>query len=385
MPISCRYKVLHGRQFCVTDCPASAPCGLFDYVRVEKPEDVPAYDPLVVDVPVLDMNHGWPNLGHDSLVHAVLDAGCDLVEPLLGTGLRVRALSYDVRRSLMVPEAPGRQFSLYLGTGGPGHIDPRQNDGVAEWSQGIHEDPAWEAPAFRLFDTVAAHDEAAFVGVCHTFGVMSRWSGAALPVLRSKAKGKSTGILENVLTSEAREHPWFKRLASELPDGRRLRVVENRLFDLVPNGHFPSGVVPIGYETLGLGGPRGEGVTMLEFARDQAGLMPRIFAVNHHPEIVDRFRQVMILEQKYDRGEVSPEWYQERLEILTRVYPDENSDQRLHVTSDYTLLGPLRFHLYRSVRRRAEELGLKVDVHEDRVAWDLERAAVAQGSTTEGF
>ena len=87
--------------------------------------------------------------------------------------------------------------------------------------------------------------------------------------------------------------------------------------------------------------------------------MPRIFAVNHHPEIVDRFRQIMILEQKRDRGEVSHEWYQERLEVLTRTYPDENSDQRLHVTSDYTLLGPLRFHLYRAVRLRAEALGLR--------------------------
>jgi hypothetical protein len=308
------------------------------------------------------------------------------VEPLQGTGLRVRALSYDVRRSGMVPESPGERFSLYLGTGGPGHLDPRQNDGAAEWSQGIHEDPAWEAPTFRLFDAVAKDQEAALLGVCHTFGVMSRWSGAADPVLRSKAKGKSTGILENLLTPEGRQHPWFKRLASELPDGRRLRVVENRLFDLVPRAAWPAGVVPIGHETLGVGGPRGEGVTMLEFARDAAGLMPRIFAVNHHPEIVDRFRQVMLLEQKFDRGEVSHEWYQERLEILTRTYPDENSDQRLHVTSDYTLLGPLRFHLYRAVRRRAEELGLRVDVHEDQVLGQLERSAVlAAGPATEGF
>ena len=171
MPISCQHKVRHGRQFCVSDCPASVPCGVFDYVRVGKPEDVPAYNPRVVDVPVLDMNHGWPNLGHDSLVHAVLDAGCDLVEPLQGTGLQVRALSYDVRRSGMVPDAPGRQFSLYLGTGGPGHIDPRQNDGVAEWSQGIRENPAWEGPAFRLFDDIAAQKDAALIGVCHTFGV----------------------------------------------------------------------------------------------------------------------------------------------------------------------------------------------------------------------
>jgi hypothetical protein len=273
-----------------------------------------------------------------------------------------------------------------VGTGGPGHLDPRRNDGVVEWSQGVREDPLWEGPLFALFDAIKADEDAALLGICHTFGVMCRWSGAAEPVLRGKAKGKSTGILENVLTNEARQHPWFKRFASELPDGRRLRVVENRLFDLIPDdGRFPPGVLPIGYETLGPGGPRGEGVTMLEFARDRGGLMPRLFAVNHHPEIVDRFRQMMILEQKYDRGEVSHEWYQERLEILTRTYPDENSDQRLHVTSDYTLLGPLRFHLYRAVRRRAEELGLKADVHEDRVLQDLERSAVASGPATESF
>jgi hypothetical protein len=124
---------------------------------------------------------------------------------------------------------------------------------------------------------------------------------------------------------------------------------------------------------------------MLEFARDREGLLPRVFASNHHPEIVDRFRQIMILEQKYDRGDVSHEWYQERLEVLTRTYPDENSDQRLHVTSDYTLLGPLRFHLYRAVRRRAEELGLAVDLHEHRVLADLVRGAVATGLAGDGF
>jgi hypothetical protein len=58
MPISCQYKIQHGKQFCVTDCPASSPCGAFSYARVEAPQDIPAYDPLAVDVPVLDMNHG---------------------------------------------------------------------------------------------------------------------------------------------------------------------------------------------------------------------------------------------------------------------------------------------------------------------------------------
>jgi hypothetical protein len=89
--------------------------------------------------------------------------------------------------------------------------------------------------------------------------------------------------------------------------------------------------------------------------------------VNHHPEIVDRSRQMMILRQKYERGEVSREWCEDRARVLTETYPDENSDQRLHVTSDFTFLGPLRFHLNRQVRLRAEALGFDVDVHEDRV------------------
>jgi hypothetical protein len=385
VPISCRLKIQHGKQFCVTDCPADSPCGVFDYVRVERPEDVPPARERTVDVAVLDMNHGWPNLGHDSLVHVVLDGACDLIPSLEGTGLHVRAISYDVRRAGMIPDLPGGRFGLYLGTGGPGHLDPRRNDGVSDGSQGIVEDPGWEEPTFRLFDAVRRDEDAAFLGVCHTFGVLCRWSTVAEPVLRGPEKGKSTGILENVLTPEGRHHPWFRRFSEDLPDGRRLRVVENRLFDLIPGPGFPDGTLPIGYETLGLGGPAGDAVTMLEFARDRAGIMPRMFAVNHHPEIVDRFRQMMILEQKLDRGEVSKEWYQERREILTRTYPDENSDQRLHVTSDYTLLGPLRFHLYRQVRLRAEGLGLDVDVHEDQVLDDLERATVDAAADAEGL
>ena len=53
------------------------------------------------------MNHGWPNLGHDSLVHAVMDASCEAIETLEEAGLRVRVLSFDVRRSGVLPEATG--------------------------------------------------------------------------------------------------------------------------------------------------------------------------------------------------------------------------------------------------------------------------------------
>ena len=368
MPLECGFKQQHGRQFCVTDCPASEPGSIFEYARIERPQDVPASDPHVVDVAILDMNHGWPNLGHDSLVHAVMDASCEVTPELEAASLRVRVLSFDVRRAGLLPEAPGGRFSLYVGTGGPGHLDPRANDGVRPESQGIRENPAWEQPAFGLFDAILRHDEAALIAVCHTFGVLCRWSGAAVPVLRGPEKGKCSGVLENILAWPAAEHPWFRRFAELLGPSARLRVVENRLFDLVPSrAGFQKGAVPLGFETRGVGGEPGEAVTMIEFARDKGGVMPRFFAVNHHPEIVDRFRQMMILEQKRDRGEVSEAWYRERLEILTRQFPEENVDLRLHLTSDFTLLGPLRFHLFRGLRRRAEALRAPLALHEDRV------------------
>src|SRR6185436_3693206 len=159
----CRNKIHKGKAFCVTDCPSMEPDPVFVYSRVEAPASLPARDDRLVDVAVLDMNHGWPNLGHDSLVHAVMDATCDLIPALEGTDLRVRVLSFDVRRGSGIPEMPGARFALYLGTGGPGHLDPRRNDGIAPSAQGITEDPSWEEPLFRLFDCIQARPEAALL------------------------------------------------------------------------------------------------------------------------------------------------------------------------------------------------------------------------------
>jgi hypothetical protein len=372
VPILCRNKIQKGKAFCMTDCPAAAPGGVFLYGRVEAPADLPPRDDRIIDVAVLDMNHGWPNLGHDSLVHAVMDAACDLIPDLQGAGLRIRALSFDVRRSLVIPESPDGRFQLYMGTGGPGELDPRRNDGTGVGAQGIVEDPSWEAPLFALFDAVRDSRAAALLSVCHSFGVMCRWAGTARAVLRGLDKGgKSVGILDNVLTTEGQDHPWFKRFAEKLPDHRRFSIVDHRLFDLIPEPRAARGqAIPLGHETRGVGGPPGEALTMMEFARDEGGVMPRVFGVNHHPEIVDRGRQMMILRQKRERGEVTAAWFLERARALTESYPDDNTDHRLQLTSDYTLLGPLRFYLHRQVRLRAEALGLSLDVNENRVIDD---------------
>jgi len=371
VPIACRHKREHGPLFCASDCPVNVPCGVFRYVRVENAAQLPPPDERAVDVAVLDMNYGWPNLGHDSLVHAVLDASCDLRELLEEAGLYLRVLSFDVRAKGLIPEPPGGRFSVYIGTGGPGHLDPRLNRGDLPGSQGLDEDPSWEAPLFALFDAIAADHEAALLAVCHTFGVMCRWSGVAEPRLRGPEKdGKSVGVRENVLTAAGRAHPWFQRFACELLDGRRLRILDNRLFDLVPHDEGllrdAHGRLAVGYEWPRW--PSHNALTMMEWARDPGGVMPRIFGVNHHPEIVDRERQLLILEQKRQTdGHLPASWYEERIETLTRTFADEDTERRLHITSDYTLLGPLRFHVQRQVRRRAEALGFEVDLREDRL------------------
>jgi len=368
MAISCEYKIIFGAEFCLTECPLSAPCGLFEYHRVKNIDEIPPAEENIIDVAVLDMNHGWPNLGHDSLVHLVQDTACDFQEMLKKTGLSLRVISYDVRLSGLLPARPGGRFRIYLGTGGPANIDPVKNDGVSEGSQGVHENPAWEARAFELFDAIYESEDSVLLGVCHTFGTMCRWSGVAQPTLRSQEKGgKSSGILENVLSSEGADHPWFSRFAQRLPDGRRMRIMDNRLFDLIPLKPFPSGVTVLAYETLGIGGPEGDAITMLEWARDRAGVMPRMYAVNHHPEIVDRSRQRLILERLHKKGTVTEQWYEERLDLLTLNYPDEDSEQRLALTSDFTIVAPMRYYLLREIRRRAEILSLPETVHENSI------------------
>jgi hypothetical protein len=364
---TCQLKRTYGKEYCLQECPTLRAAHRYEYVRVESAGDVPAADERMIDVAILDMNHGYPNLGHDSLVHAVQDAACDLSPVLDAVGLGIRAISFEVRRRHMIPEGPGGRFAIYLGTGGPGHIDPYRNHGNADGTQGIEEDPAWERPLFTLFDGIRASPDTALLAVCHSFGVMCRWSEVAEPVLRPAEKGgKSAGILENVLTDEGARHPWFGQLAEELPEHRRLRIVDHRLYDLIaPAGPLSGGAVAIAHETRGLGGPEGEALTMVEWARDGMGSMPRIFAVNHHPEIVDRSRQMLILRQKLDRGEVTRDWFEDRARVLTETYTDDADDHRLHLTSDFSLMGPLRYYLVREVRLRSAALGLPVPIHED--------------------
>src|ERR1041385_6652699 len=79
---------------------------------------LPPEDVSKIDVAILDMNHAWPNVGHDSLVHAVLECAESMRDELVSRSLKVRVISFDVRRQLAIPPSPNGRFRLYIGTGG---------------------------------------------------------------------------------------------------------------------------------------------------------------------------------------------------------------------------------------------------------------------------
>ena len=314
------------------------PHDFFEYVRVAGKPPEASRDR--VDVALLDMNHAWPNVGHDSLVHAVLEVAEELREELARVGAKVRVLSYDVRRENSLPEPPGR-FQLYIGTGGPGHLDPRLNDGVSDFSQGVAETDEWEAPLFRLFDDILASRDAAMFAVCHSFGLVCRWAEIARPQLRP---AKSSGMPLNRLSREALHHPWFEQFARELPDHQHFRVVDNRLFDLILEDTRTT--MPIAFEAEG-----SSALTMVELARDADGVMPRFLGVNHHPEIIDREHIMQVLDEKRAHGEVTDRWYDERAVTMRELFRGEQERQS-RLTSHFTLLEPLKFHLARIVAGR---------------------------------
>ena len=323
----------------------------FSYRRVTV-DGLPPREEGTVDVALLDMNHSWPNLGHDSIIQSIREAVDAMRSQLEDASLRIRVISFDIRRALEIPEEDDRYF-LYVGTGGPGHLDPRENDGASEGSQGITEDPSWEPRLFKLFDAIRADEAKSLLAICHSFGLVCRWSNIAEVKLRGEEKGgKSSGIVPNVLAPAALNHPWFSRFVGELSDGKTYQALDNRLYDLVPLDL--SNVVPIAFEDASF-----DALTIVELARDEDG-MPRLLAMNHHPEIIDRAHLRRVLDEKLDRGEVTQDWYDERAQAFRELTETPAAERAMQATSYYTWIGPLEYQLQRIVRLAAKKsLALK--------------------------
>ena len=197
-----------------------------------------------VDVAVLDMNHGWPNLGHDSLVHAVMDASCEVTARARG-GRAARAGAV-VRRAPLGHAAGARpepRFSLYLGTGGPGHLDPRANDGVRPESQGIREDAvvgASRRSAVRRDPAPTSRrrcSPSATPSACCAAG-----RARPRPCCAGRRRASAAASSRTCWRCRRPSTPGSAASPSSLGPSARLRVVENRLFDLIPaRGGFPAG------------------------------------------------------------------------------------------------------------------------------------------------
>jgi len=301
---------------------------LVDLVRIESADDLPTPDRSAIDVALLDMNCGYANVGHDAIVAIVGDAAAEHEAALRASGRRVRVLSYALRDKLMVPDHASRPADLYLGTGGPGHLDPRRNT-ASRGTQEVVEDPAWEPRLWELFDAIAADETAALYGVCHTFGLMCRWSGVAEPKLRGPEKGgPMSGIGTNVLTPQALDHPWFAKMAACGGD-EFVPVLDSRHYDLLPTGKMRGGATPIAFEwdTTNMG--PGDALTMLEIARERDGT-PRFFAVNSHPEISEATKVSRFLDAMLASGTIDRESYEQRASILP-VLRDDRTTERLCV------------------------------------------------------
>jgi hypothetical protein len=329
----------------------------FSFVRPQSQAEIPSPSADFVDVHVLDMNHAYHNAGHDSIVALLRRLAVDFAPALESIGASVRVISHCIRQRQLFPEPPPGP-ALYIGTGGPGHVDPRKNRRDDLESGQIRESHVWEEPLFALFDAIDANDEAMFYGVCHTFGLLCRWSGVADPVLRGTEKGgPSIGIVDNVLTAEALEHPWFSRLAEFLPDRKHLPVVDSRHYDLIPRRkRFPKGVVPISYESPERGGEPGPAVTMVEFARKSDGV-PRIFGANHHPEIPDATELASLLERKRAEGEVSDEWYESRATLVRELQRDDHSEPARLLSAGYSFRFLVRDGLKQLIEVRRQRFG----------------------------
>lgn len=308
--------------------PTPAELHRFSYARVERADDLPARDERIVDVALLDMNCGFANVGHDAIVDIVRVIVDELAHELAARDRRIRVLSYAVRDRHALPDYRASRHVLYLGTGGPGHLDPRRNTlerGAAE----IREDGAWEPALWALFDAIAYDPSLALYGVCHTFGLMCRWSGIAEPVLRGPEKGgPKSGVGTNVLTAQALEHPWFARLATDLRSGA-IPVLDSRYYDLIPTGTMRSGATAIAFEADRDGVRAGDALTMLEIARDDRGV-PRFFAVNSHPEIGAGHEVASILQRLLAAGTIDREVFEQRSAVLPVLHGDR-AEERLRV------------------------------------------------------
>ena len=109
MPFDCRHRQTHGSDACLIRLSGRA-------ARLRRACASPGRPTCrrrsrtAIDVAVLDMHHGWPNLGHDAILQAMQNAVCDVSTQLkaAGIGFRVAVVRHPPRpRRCPRPRAGG--------------------------------------------------------------------------------------------------------------------------------------------------------------------------------------------------------------------------------------------------------------------------------------
>ena len=171
---------------------------------------------------------------------------------------------------------------------------------------------------------------------------MCRWSGAARAELRAE---KSSGMPENVLSTEAASHPWFARLRERSCPTAATSASSTTASSISIAERSSATIIAREDETS-------DGVTMIEFARERrrhaAHSRRQPPSRDHRPRAHhDRARREARARRSVaSRGTASAP---KRCAISS---PQLERESRL--TSEYTLLGPLRHHLGALIAERCE-------------------------------
>ena len=204
MPFDCQHRLTHGQDVCVTACPTTGAEPTFAFARVERGGALPPVDETAIDLALLDMHHGWPNLGHDAIAYGIQNIVCDLT-PALRDGRAARA-------GAVVRRAPRASDSRASGTAAPDlrrHRRPGPSRSAAERRRvarlaGHRRGPGLGGAAVRA---VRRHPRrrrrGAAGGVSHLRRDVPVAGHRRCRAARAEKGGKSSGIVDNVLTDAA--------------------------------------------------------------------------------------------------------------------------------------------------------------------------------------
>lgn len=201
---------------------------------------------MKINLCIIDMNNGLENQAIKSFRKIVDEFSIWLLEQ--NRKLKIYSQEISIRNQDVdnIPDA-----DIYLSTGGPG----------SPWDG---KNLSWEKKYFELLDCIKNNSNKSILGICHSFQLMSRWSGRG--DVRLRPQGKKFGIMPVYVTTEGEKSSLFKNFSD------RLFAFEHRDWEVV-NYHGPGILARESRD----GVSKGEAILGMEFESN-------IHGVQFHPE-----------------------------------------------------------------------------------------------------